>query len=250
MKILLLLSFLSLGAVAANAQGVSLDFDDPTLQMVLDNGLHPYRVPGAEDQRLGFTKGDLKIILPGRKPVELRVYNGSMNVWADYRISLFQCTGVSQPLGEGAATFRRICKAWGVTPNGFDEAAASKAGRPYFKGFLVDNLTVSIGFTPLLGGGRKPMSSVYVGISLNAPGIDRNLLSWKGPIQAPPGYEKVSLDPPASAEGLIKVAKVIPPKPISKGPAWNLITSSVWIFVAALVVLGAVIGGWIRFRKA
>lgn len=112
-KALLILLICYLGILSTSAREVSLDFNDPTLQMVLDNGLHPYRVPGAEDERLGFTRSDLRIILPGHKPVELQAYNGSMNVWTDYRISLFQCTGVSQSLEEGAAAFRRICKAWG-----------------------------------------------------------------------------------------------------------------------------------------
>lgn len=96
---------------------------------------------------------------------------------------------------------------------------------------------------------RSRKSNIYVGISLNAPGRDRGLLAWKGPIQPPAGYEKVSLDPPAATEGLIKVAKFIPPKSVGNRPVWSWAASSAWLLVALLAITGAVIGGWIRFRK-
>ena len=174
------------------------------LKMIFDGGLRPYRLQGLESRCCVFGETSLTVILPHASPFEFKTDRASIDVLAGNEIDSIDLFGENTTVPEAVALTKQICKAWGIPPTGLDDAVAHLGAMPgdsegWGTEFNQPGIRAWVTFKPLYYNPLfYPLNNV--GAFVNAGFIlgdhPHGMKFLTQPIQPPPGYESVSMNPP------------------------------------------------------
>jgi hypothetical protein len=244
----------------------TIDFRQPAnLKMVFDGGLRPYRLQGLENSCCVFDKATLTVILPNSSPFTLSVSSGNINVLAENEISSLDLFGLYTSVPEAVNLTKTICRAWRVSTTGLDQAAANLGTIPDFTkgwGQEVDlpAIRAQVIFRPIyyfdhVGG--------FVNVAFTCGDHFNGVKFLTKPIQPPPGYENISMDPPSFKPGVptmsfeearakvqTKLAEILSQKASpSPNPTPAALSKVPRVGLLVLVGLAVVIGVWVLSRR-
>lgn len=168
------------------------------LKMIFDGGLRPYRLQGLETDCCVFGKASLTVIVPHGSPFKFAVDRASIQVLDGNEIESIDLFGLNTSVPEAVALTKRICQAWNVPTTGLDDAIAHLGTRPDIgKGWGADFNQPKIRAHMTL----KPLYylysvGAYVNVTFRLGDRYEGVKFLTAPIQPPPGYENVSMNPP------------------------------------------------------
>ncbi len=203
---LVVLGVLFLGLMQGQASSeerhsVDLRHSD-NLKAIFDAGLRPVRVARLEDEKCDLTsEASLSIILPNERQVEIDVERASFEVLEGNALGEADFFGVTESVPRAVERVKAICRAAGLSDAGLDRVAADLGRLPdpdkrWSQAGRVDGVRVWVTFYPMWF--RDPVEA-QVWLLLQWKRSAGPLKFLSGPIQPPPGYEGVSMDPPPPA---------------------------------------------------
>jgi hypothetical protein len=181
-------------AAAGPGQEHTLDLSQSdNLKAFFDAGLRPWRMPGLESDECVLMNENLQIILPGKLSFHLQTEMVTISVLVGNQLQHLDITCPSQPMSQAASDIRQICQDLQISTDGLDDFAAGKRGIAWggiktSGGIMVQ---VRLQSEPSLSG---PAAMITAFIEWKIPNATMRFLT--SPIQPPPGYENVSMDPP------------------------------------------------------
>jgi len=190
-------------ATAADAPAVIhiIDFrQTDNLKAIFDAGIHPFRIPGLEDTECEFDREKLRVLLPGNLNFSVDSDLCQISVLADNKIISIGLYAPKMKLDDGIEYTRKIANELGMDTKNLDQTKIDDGSRDY-----VDKLSAWTGYLAKVNveiqlrlhyvhTDYEAFTELYVGVSWDQPGgITHPLM---GPIQPPPGYENISMDPP------------------------------------------------------
>jgi hypothetical protein len=194
--ILLLIAVLSAKLFAAASADKTYMVDlsqSDNLKAFFDAGLRPWRLPGLENSDCILQNDNLRIILPGSISFNLQTELVNISVLAGNQLDRLDITCASKPFHDAANDIRKICQDLQISTNGLDDFAAGKRGIAWGGIKTINEIFVQVRLQsePSLSG---PMAMLAATIVWHHPDATMKFLT--SPIQPPPGYENVSMDPP------------------------------------------------------
>ena len=176
----------------------TIDLRQPAnLKMIFDGGLRPYRLQGLESSSCVIDRTNITVILPDASPFMFEADRGSFSILAGndiYGIDLF---GLYTDVPDAVQLAKNICSAAQISSNGLDEVAANLGNKPSDKYWTQYRDSGQIHFQITF----RPMYyfdhvGAYVNIGFHCGDHYHGMKFLTKPIQPPPGYENVSMDPP------------------------------------------------------
>jgi len=190
-------------AAAADAPAVihTVDFrQTDNLKAIFDAGIRPTRVLGLESEDCEFGKERLRFLLPGNLDFSVDSESCDVSVLAENKIVSIALYAPQMKLAEGIEYTRKVATELGMDTKDLDQKKIDDGSRDYVdklpawsgylaKGNIEIQLRLEYARTRYIA-----FTELRVGISWDQPGsITHPLMD---PIQPPPGYENVSMDPP------------------------------------------------------
>lgn len=170
------------------------------LKVVFDAGLRPKRNARIDNWLCEILNVPVDVILPGGGQFSMDVSVGFLSVLAGNEIRTIELAGRPEPLQDAVSRVREICRAAGIPSEGFErklehighrilgtETWAATAGD--------SEMRTSVSFLPISDLGGEHRAQVWVWLKWPKTGGEP-MKFLSGPIQPPPGYEDVSMDPP------------------------------------------------------
>jgi hypothetical protein len=172
------------------------------LKMIFDGGLRPYRLQGLETSCCVLDKSTLTVILPNASPFALKVRGADIHLLDGNQIVSIDLFGLNTSVTEAVSLTKNICGAWNTAATGLDEAVANLGMPASGKGWGVEfnqpKIRAQVTMKPLYYNPLFNSNNVgaYVNVSLILGDHFSGVKFLKAPIQPPPGYENVSMNPP------------------------------------------------------
>jgi hypothetical protein len=173
------------------------------LKMIFDGGLRPYRLQGLESNCCVFEKATLTVIVPNASPFTFKVDRASIQVLDGNEIASIDLFGLNTSVPEGVALTKTICGAWNVPTTGLDDAVAHLGTMPDFrKGWGMEfnqpKIRAQVTFNPLYYNPLFYLDNVgaHVNVTFDLGDHFHGVKFLTNPIQPPPGYENISMNPP------------------------------------------------------
>jgi hypothetical protein len=192
---------LALGLEAATNQPTQhvIDFSaGHNLKTIFDAGLRPWRLPGLENANCMLDRVNLKMIFPGKVNFSVIGNSVDMDILAKNEIYRMDIECDPGTRDAAVAQARDICGQLGISTQSLDDYLANLTKGPPVKlgwGTELDlegvEIEVHMLLIPSMNG---PAAEDSVTITWPIPDAQMKFLT--APIQPPPGYENVSMDPP------------------------------------------------------
>jgi hypothetical protein len=171
------------------------------LKMIFDGGLRPFRLQGLESQCCVFDKATVTVIVPRGSPFTMKVDRADIHVLANNQIDSIDLFGLDTSVPEAVALTKAICGAWNVPTTGLDNAIAHlgtvpDTGKGWGTEFNQPNIRAGVILKPLYPLVIFESVRAYVNVSFVIGNHFHGVKFLTDPIQPPPGYENVSMNPP------------------------------------------------------
>ncbi len=167
------------------------------LKLLFDAGLRPKRIPGLERSKVQVGPVRLRIVLPDGRSFDIDIGRGEFGVIPGNLLYLAELFGVTEPVPQAIERARAICGSANISDLGLEEQASTLGPLPdsdkvWFRTGGNGGVRVSVTFHPVWSPNHV-QAQVWVALQWSrAPG---SIHSLDEPIQPPPGFEDVSMDP-------------------------------------------------------
>lgn len=201
LSITVVVSVLLAGAAIAAPAGDArylIDFSESdNLKVLFDAGLRPSRVLGLESQECEIGTARLAIRLPGSPEFDIDIERASFDILRGNAIASARFFGVDEPVPLAVERVKRICAAMGLSTEGLDAlvgnlGTAIDPKKRWHRSRRRNGVQASVTFYPMFYR-RGVEVQTWVGIQWLRRTGEYHLL--EEPIQPPPGYEHVLMDP-------------------------------------------------------
>jgi ABC-type proline/glycine betaine transport system permease subunit len=173
------------------------------LKMIFDGGLRPYRLQGLESSCCVVDRATVTVIVPRTSPFTIKVDRASIDVLDGNQIASIDLFGLNTSVPEAVTLTKTICGAWNVPTTGLGDAVAHLGTRPETgKGwgteFNQPKIRAQVTFQPLYYNPLFYFNNVggYVNVTFILGDHFNGMKFLTHPIQPPPGYENISMNPP------------------------------------------------------
>jgi hypothetical protein len=196
------LAFLAIGSYRSRADTIpsgTIDLSQPAnLKMVFDGGLRPYRLQGLESSTCNIMRTNITVIFPNASSFAFEVQGGSFSVLNGNDLSGMDLFGVYTTVPDAVTLTKTICQAGGMSSKGLDDTIAHLGTMPgsspgWGNRFRRANLDFQVTFQPMY---YFDHVGAQVCLFVHFGNYSHGMKFLTKPIQPPPGYENVSMDPP------------------------------------------------------
>lgn|SRR5882724_4642918 len=199
LELVIVLIAVGVGAVAVRgAERTAIDLRrGDNLKLLFDAGLRPTRIPGLEKSKIQIGPTQLRIILPDGRNFDVDVERGEFGVIPGNLLYLAELFGVTEPVPRAIERARAICGTANISDAGLEEKANTLGSLPdsdkaWFKSGGNGGVKVSVTFHPVWSMNQV---KAQVWVALQWPRAAGSIHSLDEPIQPPPGFEDVSMEP-------------------------------------------------------
>jgi hypothetical protein len=189
----------TLFCLVTNLAADAIDFTKGhNLKEVFDAGVQPWRLQGLEGSQCIVTNQEVSFLFTDSKPFSLNAQIATFKVLAGNELTGMDVISEVMPFQDAVNKTQEIYDDLGMDKKPLDDFIAGLGKvvyqRLYWGGHVQkDDQRIQVTFTPLATP-NFDTAKVYVTVDFGPFGQPMKFLT--GPIQPPPGYENVSMDPP------------------------------------------------------